>query len=126
MVDLSDAAIQVSGSLYRMTSTTSDGDNLRKLGYNVYVVKTSPTTLLAGGNCTASDPCTIWNDSQYAGSIKNSCTVTVSGGSGSVWIARLGSGAMTVTRSSGVTVTSDNCAVSVGTGYPGGATPLWA
>jgi hypothetical protein len=34
MIDISDAAMSVSGQLYRLTSTTSDGDNLRRVGYN--------------------------------------------------------------------------------------------
>ena len=125
LLDLSDAAIKVSGDLYRMTSTTTDGDNLGHLGYNIYVEKTSPTTLVAAGNCTTADPCLIWNDTQYVGSIKTSCTITLSGGSGAVWVSRLNTGVLAVTRSSGLTVTSDNCPVSVGSGYPGGALPLW-
>ena len=56
LMDISDAAISVSGQLYRVTSTTTDGDNLRRVGYNIYVVKTSPVTLVAAGNCSAANP----------------------------------------------------------------------
>jgi hypothetical protein len=126
MIDLSDAVIRVSGDLYRMTSTTTEGDNLSKLGYNVYVEQTSPTTLLAAGNCSTANPCTLWNDTQYIGSIKNSCTITITGGTGAVWVSRLSTGELAVTRSSGLSVTSDLCPVSVGSGYPGGAFSLWS
>ena len=126
MIDLSDAAIRISGDLYRMTSTTADGDNLTKIGYNVYVEKTSPTTLLAAGNCSITNPCPIWNDSSFVGSIKTSCTVTVSGGTGTVWVSWSSGGGLSVTRSSGVSVTSDNCTVSTGSGYPQGSTSLWS
>jgi hypothetical protein len=126
MVDLVDAAIKVSGDLYRMTSTTTDGDNLTKLGYNVYVERTGPTTLLAAGNCTPSDPCLNWQDSRWIGSIKNPCTITLGGGSGTVWVSQLSTGELGVTRTSGLTVTSDLCPVAEGTGHPGGSTALWA
>ena len=49
LMDISDAAISVSGQLYRLTSTTTDGDNLTKMGYNIYVVKSSATSLVASG-----------------------------------------------------------------------------
>ena len=62
LMDISDSAMSVSGQLYRLTSTTTDGDNLHQVGYNIYVVRTSPTTLVAGGNCSADNPCPIWND----------------------------------------------------------------
>ncbi len=126
MIDLSDAVIKVSGDLYRMTSTTTDGDNLTRLGYNIYVERTSPTTLLAAGNCSAANPCPIWNDSFFVGSVKTSCSITLGGGSGTVWVSRLSTGELGVTASSGLTVTSDNCPVSVGGGYPQGSTQLWS
>jgi len=126
MVDLSDAAIRVSGDLYRLTSTTTDGDNLSRLGYNLYVERTSPTTLLAAGNCSAANPCLLWNDAHYYGSVKTSCTITLSSGTGTIWVSRLGTGELAVTRTSGVTVTSDSCPVNIGTGFPSGSTPFWA
>ncbi len=56
LMDISDAAISVSGQLYRVTSTTTDGDNLGRVGYNIYVVKTSATTLLAGRKLLGGQP----------------------------------------------------------------------
>lgn len=125
MIDMADAAIHVSGDLYRMTSTTSDGDNLKRLGYNIYVEKTSPTTLVAAGNCTAADPCLIWDDTRWIGSIKNSCAITLQGGNGTIWVSRLSSGELAVTRTSALAITSEACPISVGTGYPAGSIHLW-
>ena len=127
MIDLSDAAIRISGSLYRLTSTTTDGDTLKRPGYNIYVTRTSATALLAAGNCTAANPCPIWNDTQLQDSISTSCTVNLtSSGNGTVWISRLSSGGLGVTRTSGITVTSDNCPVGTGNGHPQGSTPMWS
>lgn len=123
--DYTDAAIKVTGDLYRMTTTTTDGDNLSKIGNNIYVVKTSGTTLLAAGNCTTTDPCTIWNDVTYVGSVKMSCTITVSAGTGTIWVSRLNTGLLGV-QQSGLTVTSDNCAITNGSGYPAGSSAIWS
>jgi hypothetical protein len=126
LMDISDAAISVSGQLYRVTSTTTDGDNLRRVGYNIYVVKTSPVTLVAAGNCSAANPCPIWNDTYRLDSITQPCTITVLGGSGTVYISRIGSGGLGATYTNGLAVSADNCPLSVGTGFPGDSTPLWA
>ena len=104
LMDISDAAISVSGQLYRVTSTTTDGDNLRRVGYNIYVAKTSPTTLVAGGNCSAANPCPIWNDTYLLDSITQPCTITLLGGSGTVYISRIGSGGLGVTYTNGLTI----------------------
>ena len=102
LMDISDAAISVSGQLYRLTSTTTDGDNLRRVGYNIYVDKTSPTTLVAAGNCSAANPCPIWYDTYLADSITQPCTITLLGGSGTVFVSRLGSGGFGVTYTNGL------------------------
>jgi hypothetical protein len=125
LMDISDAAISVSGQLYRVTTTTTDGDNLRRVGYNIYVVKTSPTSLVAAGNCSAANPCPIWNDTTLVDSIAQPCTLTLLGGSGTVYISRIGSGGLGATYTSGLTISADHCPVSVGAGFPGGSTPLW-
>jgi hypothetical protein len=126
LLDLSDAAISVSGQLYRMTSTTTDGDNLSRVGYNIYVTKTSPTTLVAAGNCTSDNPCPIWNDTSLVDSIAKACTITLNSGSGTVYVSRISSGGLGVTYTSGLAVTTDTCPASVGTGTPSGSTPLWS
>ena len=123
-MDISDAAISVSGQLYRVTSTTTDGDNLRRVGYNIYVVKTSATTLVAGGNCSAANPCPIWNDTYLLDSIVQPCTITLLGGSGTVYVSRIGSGGLGVTYTNGLTIAADTCPISKGDGFPGGSIPL--
>jgi hypothetical protein len=125
LMDISDAASAVSGQLYRLTSTTTDGDNLHRVGDNIYVVKTSPTTLVAAGNCTAASPCPIWNDTFLVESIAQSCTITLLGGTGTVYISRVASGGLGATYTSGMAIGADHCMVSAGTGFPGGATPMW-
>lgn len=70
LMDISDAAISVSGQLYRVTSTTIDGDNLSRVGFNLYVVKSSPTTLIAAQNCSAGNPCPLWSDTYLLDSIR--------------------------------------------------------
>jgi hypothetical protein len=124
-MDISDAAISVSGQLYRVTSTTTDGDNLHRVGYNIYVVKTSTTTLAAAGNCSANSPCTIWNDTTLVDSITQPCVVTLLGGSGTVYISRISSGGLGATYTTGMSISADHCPVSAGTGFPAGSTPLW-
>ena len=104
LMDISDAAISVSGQLYRVTSTTTDGDNLGRVGYNIYVVKTSATTLVAGGNCSAANPCPIWSDTYLLDSIMQPCTITLLGGSGTVYVSRIGSGGLGVTYTNGLTI----------------------
>ena len=126
LMDISDAAISVSGQLYRLTSTTTDGDNLHRVGYNIYVVKTSPTTVVAAGNCSAANPCPIWNDTNLQDSITQPCTITLLGGSGTVYISRISSGGLGATYTNGLAISADNCPLSAGTGFPGGSTPLWA
>jgi hypothetical protein len=126
LMDISDAAISVSGQLYRVTSTTTDGDNLHRVGYNIYVVKTSPTKLVAAGNCSAANPCPIWSDTYLQDSILQPCTITLLGGNGTVYISRISSGGLGATYTNGLAISADNCPLSVGTGYPGGSTPLWA
>jgi len=125
LIDISDAAIGLSGQLYRLTSTTTDGDNLGRVGYNIYVVRTSPTTLAAAGNCSAANPCTIWNDTYLLDSITQPCTITLSGGSGTVYVSRIGTGGLGVTYTSGLSISADHCPLALGTGFPGGSTPLW-
>ncbi|MEO8367817.1 MAG: hypothetical protein ABI806_01275 [Candidatus Solibacter sp.] len=126
LMDISDAAISVSGQLYRLTSTTTDGDNLRRVGFNIYVVKSSPTTLVIAGNCSAANPCPIWNDTTLLDSITQPCTVTVLGGSGTVFITRLSAGGLGVTYTSGLSISADSCPTALGTTYPGGSTWLWS
>ena len=125
LMDLSDAAIAMSGQLYRLTSTTTDGDNLSRVGYNIYVTKTSPTVLVAAGNCTTNNPCPIWNDTSLLDSITASCTITLSSGSGTVFVSRLSSGGLGVTFTSGLSMSASGCPAAVGTGMPGGSTPMW-
>jgi hypothetical protein len=125
LMDISDAAISVSGQLYRVTSTTRDGDNLGRVGYNIYVVKTSATTLLAGGNCSASNPCPIWSDTYLLDSIVQPCNITLLGGSGTVYVSRISSGGLGVTYTNGLTIATDTCPLSKGDGFPGGSVPLW-
>ena len=125
LMDISDAAMSISGQLYRLTSTTTDGDNLTKMGYNIYVVKASATSLVAAGNCTSDNPCPIWNDTYLLDTITKACTITLNSGSGTVYVSRLSSGGLGVTYTSGLSVTTDACPASVGTGYPSGSTPLW-
>ncbi len=125
-VDTSDAAISVSGQLYKLTSTTTDGDNLYRLGYNVYTVKNSATQLTVAGNCSAANPCPNWDSGgTLVDSITQSCTITLVSGSGTIYIADL-NGAVVVTRPSGMTVTTDTCAILTGTTFASGATTLWA
>ena len=126
LMDISDAAISVSGQLYRVTTTTTDGDNLSRVGYNIYVVKSSPTTLVVAGNCSVANPCPIWNDTTLLDSITQTCTITLLGGSGTVYISRISSGGLGATYTSGLTISADHCPIAVGTGYPGGSTSLWA
>jgi hypothetical protein len=126
LMDISDAAISISGQLYRVTSTTTDGDNLHRVGYNVYVVKTSPTTLVAGGNCSAANPCPIWSDTYLLDSIVQPCNITLLGGAGTVHISRIGSGGLGVTYTSGLTIATDACPLSKGDGFPDGSIPLWS
>ena len=125
LMDISDSAIAVSGQLYRLTSKTSDGDNLSRVGYNIYVVRTSPTTLVVGGNCSMASPCPIWNDTNQMESITQPCTITVTGGTGTINIfgsniygTHSGLG-ISVWRDAGLSVTADTCGVEVGTGFPG-------
>ena len=125
LLDQSDAVISVSGQLYRMTSTTQDGDNLSRLGYNIYVVKSSPTVLIAAGNCSIDNPCPIWDNTTLVDSITIPCTITLTGGSGTVYVSRIGSGGLGVTYTNGLSISTDACPTSVGTGYPGGSTSLW-
>jgi hypothetical protein len=96
------------------------------VGYNIYVVKTSPTTLVAAGNCSAANPCPIWNDTYLLDSITQPCTITLLGGNGAVYISRISSGGLGVTYTNGLAISADNCPLSVGSGFPGGSTPLWA
>jgi len=133
VLDISDAAISVSGQLYRVTSTTADGDNLTRVGYNIYVVKTSPTTLVAAGNCSVANPCPIWNDTTLVETITSPCTITLTGGTGSVYVYGISTGGMAVKYTSGLSITTDTCAAAVGTGYPGtydiwptSTWPLWS
>ena len=128
LMDISDAAISVSGQLYRVTSTTTDGDNLRRVGYNIYVVRTSPATLVAAGNCSSANPCPIWNDTTLVESITSPCTITLAGGTGSVYVYGVSTGGMAVKYTSGLSITTDTCPSTVGTGYPGtyDAWPLWS
>ncbi|MGD0774099.1 MAG: hypothetical protein ABSC05_14880 [Candidatus Solibacter sp.] len=133
LMDISDSAISVSGQLYRLTSTTTDGDNLGRVGYNIYVVKTSPTTLVAAGNCSAASPCPIWNDTTLVEAITSPCTITLTGGTGSVYVYGLGTGGLAVTHTSGLSITTDTCPLTAGTGYPGSyeawptsVWPLWS
>ena len=125
LIDISDAAISVSGQLYRLTSTTTDGDNLSRVGYNIYVVKSAPTSLVAAGNCTNANPCPIWNDTTLVDSITTMCTITLNSGSGTVYVSRISSGGLGVTYTSGLSVSTDACPATVGPGVPGGATALW-
>jgi|GEM_PF-5888855 len=125
LMDISDAAISVSGQLYRLTSTTTDGDNLSRVGYNIYVVKTSSTTVVAAGNCSAANPCPIWDDTTLQDSITQPCTIRLLGGNGTVYISRLSSGGLGATYTNGLTISADNCPLSAGTGFPSGSTPLW-
>jgi hypothetical protein len=125
LMDISDAAISVSGQLYRVTSTTTDGDNLQRVGYNIYVVKTSATTLVAAGNCSAANPCPIWNDTALADSIVQQCTITLLAGSGTVYVSRISSGGLGATYTNGLSISADHCPVSAGAGFPSGSTPLW-
>ena len=125
LMDISDAAISVSGQLYRLTSTTTDGDRLSRVGYNIYVVKTSPTTLVAAGNCSTANPCPIWNDTTLQDSITKPCMITLLSGSGTVYISRISSGGLGVTYTSGLAISADTCPVFAGTGYPSGSTPMW-
>jgi hypothetical protein len=108
-----------------MTSTTQDGDNLSRLGYNIYVVKSSPTVLIAAGNCSSDNPCPIWDNTTLVDSITTPCTITLTGGSGTVYVSRIGSGGLGVTYTNGLSISTDACPKSVGTGYPGGSTSLW-
>ncbi|MCU1234468.1 MAG: hypothetical protein JWP63_2435 [Candidatus Solibacter sp.] len=125
LMDFSDAAMSVSGQLYRLTSTTADGDNLGKIGYNLYVVRSSANTLVAAGNCTSGNPCTIWNDTFLLDAINKSCTITLNSGSGTVYVSRLASGGLGVTYTNGLSISTDACPTAAGGGYPGGSTPLW-
>ena len=104
LMDISDSAMAVSGQLYRLTSVTTDGDNLHQVGYNIYVVRTSPTTLVAGGNCSARSPCPIWNDTTLIEAITTPCTITVVSGSGSVYVYGMSSGGLGVNYTSGLTI----------------------
>jgi hypothetical protein len=124
LIDISDAAMSVSGQLYRLTSTTTDGDNLRRVGYNIYVAKTSAATLVVAGNCSAANPCPIWFDTYLFDSITQPCTITLLGGSGTVYISRIAPDSLGVAYSSGLTISSDHCTLTAGTDFPGG-TPLW-
>src|ERR1039458_3029697 len=125
LMDISDAAISVSGQLYRVTSTTTDGDNLQRVGYNIYVVKTSATTLVAAGNCSAANPCPIWNDTALADSIVQQCTITLLAGTGTVYVSRISSGGLGATYTNGLSISADHCPVSAGAGFPSGSTALW-
>src|SRR3954468_6728938 len=125
-MDISDAAISISGQLYRLTSTTTDGDNLRRVGNNIYVMKSSPTALVVAGNCSVGNPCPIWNDTTMLDSITQPCTVTLLGGSGTVYVSRMSAGGLGVTYTSGLSISTDSCPTSVGTTYPSGSTWLWS
>jgi hypothetical protein len=125
LIDISDAAMSVSGQLYRLTSTTTDGDNLRRVGYNIYVAKTSATTLVVAGNCSAANPCPIWYDTYLFDSITQPCTITLLGGSGTVYISRIAPDSLGVAYTNGLTISSDHCTLTAGTEFPGG-TPLWS
>ena len=117
--------MSVSGQLYRLTSTTTDGDNLRRVGYNIYVDEDFGDDAVAGGNCSAANPCPIWSDTYLLDSIMQPCTITLLGGSGTVYVSRLGSGGLGVTYTNGLTIASDTCPISKGDGFPGGSIPLW-
>ena len=104
LMDISDSAMSVSGQLYRLTSTTTDGDNLHQVGYNIYVVRTSPTTLVAGGNCSVTSPCPIWNDTTLIEAITAPCTITIVSGSGSVYVYGMSSGGLGVNYTNGLTI----------------------
>jgi hypothetical protein len=124
-MDISDSAVAVSGQLYKVTSLTTDGDNLSKVGYNIYTVKTGPTTLVAAGNCSAASPCPIWNDTNQMDSITSACSITLNSGSGSIFIydkniygTHAGTG-LIVRHTSGLALTVSGCTQEVGTAYPG-------
>ena len=119
LMDISDSAMSVSGQLYRLTSTTTDGDNLHQVGYNIYVVRTSPTTLVAGGNCSANSPCPIWNDTTLIEAITTPCTITIVSGSGSVYVYGMSAGGLGVNYTGGLTIQTDSCPAFSGSGYPG-------
>ncbi|MEO8596166.1 MAG: hypothetical protein ABI759_22800 [Candidatus Solibacter sp.] len=126
LMDISDSAVAVSGQLYKVTSTTTDGDNLRKVGDNIYVVKKSATALTAAGNCSAGSPCTIWSDTTLVDNITQSCTITLLSGSGTVYVSRVSSGGLGVTYTSGLSISTDTCPATVGSGFPGGSSPIWS
>ncbi|MCX6629234.1 MAG: hypothetical protein NTW28_16575 [Candidatus Solibacter sp.] len=118
LMDISDSAVAVSGQLYRVTSTTLDGDNLSKIGSNIYVVREAPATLVAGGNCSAGSPCPIWRDTTLVEAITTPCTITLNSGTGSVFVHRQAAGGLGVIYTSGLSISTDTCTATVGTNYP--------
>lgn len=125
LMDISDAATLISGQLYRMTSTTPDGDNMSRVGDNTYVRKTGATTLVAAGNCSVGSPCSLWADTTLIENLTTPCAVTLNSGTGTVYISRISAGGLGVTYTSGLSVSTDACPTALGTGYPAGATQLW-
>ena len=114
------------GSCIALTSTTTDGDNLRRVGYNIYVVKTSPTTLVAAGNCSAANPCPIWNDTYLAGFDYAAMHDHAAGRERNGLhledrIGRIGCHLYQRVCQSA----TDTCPLADGNGFPGGSMPLW-
>ena len=120
IMDISDAAISVSGQLYRLTSTTTDGDNLSRVGYNIYVVKVSPTSSGGGAEIARSDnPCPIWNDTILRIPSATACTITLNSGSGTICVSRIYSGGLGVTYTSGLSISTDTLPGIGGDRYSG-------
>lgn len=128
LMDISDSAVAVAGQLYKVTSTTADGDNLSKIGNNIYVTRTSPTVLLIAGNCSAASPCPIWSDTTLDASITTPCKVTILSGSGAIFVDNSSVSGLGVTYTSGLSITTDTCSATVGTGHSGVylERPMWS
>jgi hypothetical protein len=107
-----------------VTSSGASGAGMASQLGDLGLVLTSPTVLTAGLNCSNTTPCnTRLGNTVY--SVTNSSTITLSGGSGTLYLYVDSSGALAAGHNLTLTCAGVCGAVSGVTSFPAGSIPLY-
>ncbi len=107
-----------------VTSSGASGAGMASQLGDLGLVLTSPTVLTAGLNCSSATPCNVrLGNTVY--SVTNSSTITLSGGSGTLYLYVDSSGALAAGHNLTVTCAGVCGAVSGVTAFPVGSIPLY-
>src|SRR5450756_3205185 len=113
----------ITGSGVVISSGASGAGMASQLG-DLGLVLTSPTVLTAGLNCSNATPCnTRLVNTVY--SVTNSSTITLSAGSGTLYLYIDASGALAAGHNLTLACAGVCGAVGVGTSFPAGSIPLF-